>query len=270
MRNRELVQRFDATVDMGLDAVDILSVEKELVAFSTELNSPHGNFYHGDLRTTSGACIPNVALLRLFQVSGDRGLDAIHFVGKLDDILGFLDAIQRISRAEWLRDPGKLVTMLKEHQVDIWFSIEGTERVAATTAIYDGDILSAANGTVVATNADLMHASVPAGIPKRGIDYGLDALSGPRSGRREELRLSTEILHRGELAFNDGDILKFANGIALRAEELYKPFEPKADFVGTDAFYLYMEEKPMTVGGFMPHVLKYFQQRVQALRRAER
>jgi len=26
----------------------------------------------------------------------------------------------------------------------------------------------------------------------------------------------------------------------------------------------------MTVGGFMPHVLKYFQQRVQALRRAER
>ena len=98
MRNAGLLQNFDVTYDMGLDAVDVLDVETVLVAFSTELNSPHGNFRHGDLLTTGGAVIPNQALLALFQVAGDRGLDAVHYIGKLDDIIAFNVFASTISR----------------------------------------------------------------------------------------------------------------------------------------------------------------------------
>jgi hypothetical protein len=75
MRNAALLQAFDVTYPMGLDAVDVLDVEIKLVAFSTELNSPFGNFKHGDLLTTWGAAIANEALIARFQVRGDRGLD---------------------------------------------------------------------------------------------------------------------------------------------------------------------------------------------------
>ena len=257
MRNAQLLQQFDVTVDLGLDAVDVLDVEKELVAFSTELNSPYGTFRHGDLLFTSGAVIPNQALLTLFQVSGDRGLDALHFVGDPQAILAFHELAKGISRDAWLREPGKLITELKRLKVNIWFSIEGTERVAAVVPIYDGDLLSVATGTLVAGNGILLPASVPAGLPSRGVDYGLDAVTATRSGNRSDIRFSTEILYRGKPPFTDGDILRFGNGVAIADSDLYKALEPKADFLGTDALYIRLEDQQVTLN-FLPAVLKLF------------
>jgi hypothetical protein len=241
MRNAELVQVFDVTDDMGLDAVDVIDVEKELVAFSTELNSPYGNFRHGDLLTTQGAVIPNQVLLVQFQVAGDRGLDAVHFVGAPDDIVGFLDTASTISRDEWLREPGRLANLLDEYGVDIWFSIEGTELKASTEPILDGDLLSAASGIKVAGNHILLPPGVPAGIPLRGVDFGLDAVTSHRGLARGPMRFSTEILYRGDAGFTDGDVLKIGNGIDIAASDLYKPLEPRADFLGTDALYMRLE-----------------------------
>jgi hypothetical protein len=78
-RNRELLSAWDIADDLGLDAADVLDVQRELVAFSTELDDPRGRFKAGDLLITNGAIIPNVALLSLFQVGRDLGLDAVHF-----------------------------------------------------------------------------------------------------------------------------------------------------------------------------------------------
>lgn len=258
-RNRALVQIFDVEVDLGLDAADVLDVERELVAFSTELNSPHGNFTHGDLLTTWGAAIPNQVLLTQFQVAGDRGLDAVHFVGRSRDIVAFNEAIQQVSRDDWLSEPSRFISLLQEHEIDVWFSIEGTERRAATVPILDGDLLSARDGIVVAHNSDLLPASVPAGIPNRGVDFGLDAATAPRTGEREEIRFSTSILHRGELPFNDGDILKHGNGVEIAATTLYQSFEPRADFLGTDALYMRFPsgEEPQW-WQYLPVILRQF------------
>ena len=257
MRNAQLLQIFDETNDLGLDAVDVLHVERALVAFSTELNSTHGIFTEGDLLTTWGAVIPCQALLIRFQVSGDRGLDAVQFVGKVDDILSFNEMAKSVSRSQWLREPGTLVTELNRYEIDIWFSIEGTERSASTVPIYDGDLLSAADGTIVVPNSGLLPATVPAGIPSRGVDFGLDAVAAPRDGFRQMIRFSTEILYQGEAAFSDGDILMIGNGIAISDRDLYAPFEPVAYSLGTDAFYAKLV-RPAFWDDFLPYILKLY------------
>jgi hypothetical protein len=43
-------------------------------------------------------------------------------------------------------------------------------------------LLSARDGMVVAYNRDLLNSAIPAGIPDRGVDYGLDAVIAPRTG----------------------------------------------------------------------------------------
>ncbi|OIO97884.1 MAG: hypothetical protein AUK03_01940 [Anaerolineae bacterium CG2_30_64_16] len=257
MRNRELLRVWDLQVDLGLDAVDVLDVERVLVAFSTELNDPSKRFSAGDLLTTWGAVIPNQVLLTLFQVQGDRGLDAVHFVGTRDGILAFNQTATAISRDEWLRDPGKLSGELRRNGIDIWFSIEGTVLRAATVSIYDGDLLSAAHGSIVLSNAALLPNAVPAGLPNRGVDFGLDGFTASRSTELRDGRFSTEILYRGELAFTDGDVLKVGDGIAIHDEDLYKPFEPKADFLGTDALYIRLDAQPQR-DKFLPMILKRF------------
>jgi len=256
MRNSDLLQTFDVTDDLGLDAVDVLDVPTELVAFSTELNSPLGNFTHGDLLTTGGAVIPNQVLLNRFQVSGDRGLDGVHFTGTAKDIVAFSQFAASLSRAQWLENPGRLVTELQRYNVDIWFSIEGTERTASTVPIYDGDLLSVATGTIVASNGQLLPSGVPAGIPNHGIDYGLDAVTAGRSGSRAEARFSTELLYHGQGAFTDGDILKLASGVVISDSTLYSPFEPKADFLGTDALFIRLDQQPTN---FFPFIFNRFQ-----------
>jgi len=238
MRNQDLLRRWDVNVDLGLDAVDVLSVEQELVAFSTSLNDPQGRFTAGDLLSTGGMIIPNQALLTLFQVSGDRGLDAVHFVGPIKNILAFSEVASQQPRSAWLEDPSQLATLLKRHGIDIWFSIEGTVRQNAVVDIYDGDLLSAAYGLIVARNAVLLPPFVPAGIPTRGVDFGLDAFSAPRPSDFNGGFFSTEILYHGELSFTDGDILRSGDGIYVKDADLTKAFEPKADFLGTDALFI--------------------------------
>jgi hypothetical protein len=262
LRNSELMRQFDVETDMGLDAVDVLDVEKRLVAFSTELDSPHGNFAHGDLLTIQGAAIPNQSLLYSFgleSLSGaDLGLDAVHFVGELDAIQGLLSEAAQSGRAAYFRDPDLLLGQLRQWQVDIWFSVEGTflmERLR----ILDGDLLSARDGNVVAPNSNLLPSAVPAGIPSRGIDYGLDGITTAREPDVKYIRFTTEILFAGERsAFDDGDLILYGNGVETDSEDLYESFEPRADFLGTDALYLFVQrdQEPRPWYSFLPRLIK--------------
>ena len=102
----------------------------------------------------------------------------------------------------------------------------------------DGDLLSAATGTIVVSQAALLPADVPAGLPRtRG---GLRAgwrydPPRPRPGA-QALRFSTEILYDGEnTSFTDGDILRLGDGIVTTNWDLIQPFHPAADFLGLDA-----------------------------------
>ncbi len=74
LRNADLLRAFmPAGVpplgDLGLDAVDILTLDPPLVAFSTEIDHPQGRFTEGDILTTSGVIIPNRVLLKAFGVN---------------------------------------------------------------------------------------------------------------------------------------------------------------------------------------------------------
>ena len=239
-RNADLLAAlFDgvAPADLGVDAVDMVDVRDRLVAFSTELDDPNGNFTAGDLLTTQGAVIPNVALTNRFDIGYDIGLDAVHFVGTRDNIVGLLDEAAGLSRQRYIEAPDLLLGQLDQWGVELWFSIEGTH-LLNERLILDGDLLSV-QGTMVARNQDLLPASVPAGIPQRGVDFGLDAVIGPRTRDAEELlssiRFSTEILYHGEPRFTDGDILRGGNGVTRKNWELIQPFVPAADFLGLDA-----------------------------------
>ncbi len=262
MRNRGLLQVHDVdpSIDLGLDAADVLYIDRKLVAFSTSLDAPGKRFTAGDLLTTWGAVIPNEALLVQFQIQGDRGLDAVHFVGDWQQIIAFNEFAANVSREMWLENPGLLGERLRRHGIDIWFSIEGTERQAATVPIYDGDLLSASYGVIVARNEQLLPPPVPAGIQTGGVDFGLDAFTASRMFHPDELKpekghFSTEILYRKEPMFTDGDVLHVGDGIAYHDSELTAPFEPLADFLGTDAVYILLDEPPEL--DFLPMILKF-------------
>lgn len=264
-RNRQLVQQFDVTQDMGLDAADIISVEAELVAFSTELDSPHGNFKAGDLLTNHGAAVPNQALLAAFGYHPDLGLDAVHFVGDTQAIVGFLAYAKEKGRSFWVQNPNTFPGMLQEFDVDLWFSIEGTLAIPGAAMILDGDLLSAADGTVVYRNSEWLWSPIPAGIVQRGVDFGLDAFGADCFGARETSRFSTEILYRHEdpaLTFTDGDVLEFGGGVKEKNWDLIAGFEPAVRMMGLDAltYPLWREEcveeahwiyLPMIMRGFL-------------------
>jgi len=268
-RNWDLLHdAFDVDQDLGLDAVDVLNVENYLVAFSTELDSPHGNFTAGDLLVTTspGTVIANVALTRQFQVGYDVGLDAVHFVGNLDSILGFLDEAKGKSRDEWVRNPDALAGMLRQWGIDIWFSTEGTAPQVGQPLFLDGDLLSARDGIIVASNDVLLPSSVPAGIPQRGVDFGLDAftsLAREVETVRQESFFSTEILYwppEGALSFTDGDVLSFGDGVATTNSTLINSFAPLADELGLDALSVgrpapgVCVNKITEIGGLKTHV----------------
>jgi hypothetical protein len=243
MRNAELLVAFEVTDPMGLDAVDVLDVDEELVAFSTELNHPKGRFKHGDLLSTWGTVIPNRALLYSFEISEDRGLDAVHFIGSIDAIVEFQKLAVQIPREEWLAHPDRLSSELQRREIDIWFSIEGTANALDANQLLDGDVLSAATGTIIIGIDSLLLPGVPAGIPLRGVDFGVDALTSQRDGTQDETRFSTEILYRDRSPFTDGDILRTDGSIDTPDHTLSDPFEPLVDFVGTDALY-WNSERP--------------------------
>lgn len=243
-RNADLLALWQLNQDLGLDAVDILSIDNTLVAFSTELDHPDGLFLSGDLLMTNGVVIPNLALLRLFQVGHDLGLDGLHFVGSETQILAFVRFAAQYEREDWLNtEKVNLQTALKEFRVDIWFSTEGTERKAATVQILDGYVLSARDGIVVLNQKQLFPTSVPAGIPKRGVDFGVDAITTSRGGSRPLSRFSTEILYRGELGFTDGDVLRAVTGaVEIKHADLVNRYEPAADFLGLDALHMLIND----------------------------
>ena len=224
--------------DLGLDALDILDVTDKIVAFSTEIDDPYGRFTAGDLLLTTGAAIPNIALVHVFDISADVGLDAVQFMGERDQIVAFVSALGNLPRDAFLDDPTLLQRTLKEYKLDIWFSIEGTWGPAAAPTILDGDLLSAL-GAVVAKQQTLLPPSTPAGIPSRGVDFGLDAIRTERIGTGEQalarLHFSTEILFAEKATITDGDEIKFGNGVATTNAVLVSPFQPAAKFLGLDA-----------------------------------
>ncbi|MBC8449909.1 MAG: hypothetical protein H8D78_19415 [Chloroflexi bacterium] len=243
-RNWDLVHdTFDVDEDMGLDAVDVLSVEHNLVAFSTELDSPHGNFTAGDLLATNGAVIPNEALVMSFGLYYDMGLDAVHFVVRdFDATIGFLNEVKERGRDYWLRQ-GALQGALRQWGMDIWFSTEGTAPQVNQPLFLDGDLLSARDGVIVIGQAALLPNTVPAGIPNRGVDFGLDAF-GSRTRNVETARgrglFSTEILYWPDEGpgFTDGDVLKVGDWIAYTNWDLIQAFKPRANELGLDALSL--------------------------------
>lgn len=246
-RNADLLEIFGVPHDLGLDAADVVDAEGYLVAFSTELNSSNpGQFTQGDLLVTNGVIILNQALTARWGggqgVGQDLGLDAVHFVedpAQPDAILEFLnDAATR----EQPIGADALTRMFETYPaVDIWFSTSGTWSPAVAAGFLDGDLLSARSGTIVAANADLLPATVPAGVPSRGVDFGLDAATSDRAGTKRQIHHSTELLFDGEPAFTDGDVLLLNNGVVIPHEKLINCFEPQAKFLGLDALHMALE-----------------------------
>ncbi len=193
MRNQNLTATWFVSAvgpDLGLDALDILEIDKPYIAFSTEVDDPGGRFTSGDLLFTPGWVIPNLALVNPFNIKWDIGLDGVQFIGKIDNILRFVNTLPNHPRDEFLRNPGMLQSLLKEYGIDIWFTVEGTAAIGTKSQILDGDLLSAATGTIVAPQAALLPNDVPAGLPQRGVDFGLDAVVGPARPRaRPEVAL---------------------------------------------------------------------------------
>jgi hypothetical protein len=95
--------------------------------------------------------------------------------------------------------------------------------------------LSALTGAIVAGNDVLLPPAVPAGIPVRGVDFGLDAVTTPRRPEKERIFFSTSILHNGEVSFSDGDVLRFGNGVVATNYDLVGCFQPRAKELGLDA-----------------------------------
>jgi hypothetical protein len=237
-RNQALVQGFEVAVDLGLDAVHVVDVERRLVAFSTELDSPNvGQFVAGDLLATNGVIIPNIALTSPFGVGYDVGLDGLFFVGS---------PASTFSRDFWLQNPGALAGMLSQYEIDLWFSTEGTSPTPMSPGFLDGDLLSAATGTIVASNGNLLPISVPAGIPTRGVDFGLDSVAVDPAGTVRSLHFSTEILFEGNPTFTDGDLLLYGNGVVRANWDLIAPFEPMAEFLGLDAVFILLSSPETT------------------------
>ncbi|MEM7029927.1 MAG: hypothetical protein AAF629_10215 [Chloroflexota bacterium] len=236
-RNQMLLAHWGTLPDLGLDAVDVLDTEKGIVLFSTELNDPEDRFTNGDLLSLTGIVIPNSALLIQFDLAMDLGLDALHMTGDSAAIAGFLNDVQQIPRETWLAQPTLLTDYLTEYSIDIWFSTEATAPDKSVVPFLDGDLLSARTGTVVMSQDQMLSVPIPAGLPNRGVDFGLDGVTSTRSEEPDNILFSTEILFREALAFTDGDILMLGGTIVTPHHDLVNPFEPAADFLGIDAFF---------------------------------
>lgn len=252
MRNGELLKNFNCPYDLGLDAAHVIDDSLRLVVFSTELDHPRGLFTEGDLLCTNGIVIPNAVLLARFQVpqEQDLGLDAVHLQGDRKAIIDFLLEIKREYKSQ-LKKPEEFVKLLETYRIDVWFSTEGTPPPLSRPIFLDGDLLSAAAGTIVLSNRDALPVTVPAGIPDRGVDFGMDAFSTIHDPI-EQLMLevfSTEIL--GEKpAFTDGDVILKGDGVLYTNNDLIKAFEPKTDFLGLDALSI-EDVKPITSCQFL-------------------
>lgn len=240
-RNADLLRTFQIRVDLGLDAVQAVQFENDLLAFSTELDDPEGRFTAGDLLGTNGAVIPNAALLARFDlpVRHDLGLDALQFLGERDRVARLLVEARELGRQAFLDDPDLLANLLREFELDLLFSTEGTGFPPDGPLFLDGDLLSALSGSVARGNADL-YAPLPAGVPVRGADFGLDAFTLARDRFEEfEVLFSSEIDSLEEaLMFTDGDLLGDATVVVLKNLDLTLGLEPPVRDLGLDALDL--------------------------------
>lgn len=276
-RNRDLTKVFKQPFDIGLDAVDVFMFEnatnqstRYVVAFSTELDHRRNIFSAGDLVFTNGGVIPNEALTFLFNIKQDMGLDAVHFIGDIDNIKKFVAKVAEYSPlkgatlpTKWLN--GGLQSFLKRYKIDIWFSLEGTWDRPVDKLILDGDVLSAATGTIVAKQSELL-PGLPGGPyptdPRvRGVDFGVDGLAALRTGETpgdiaKTIYFSTEILLKNaEIGFFDGDVMQTGGAIRYVNEQFVFPFVPQVFYLGLDALYLSPELLDPEVklnGGLIP------------------
>lgn len=241
-RNFDLLQVFQVgRIDLGLDAVAAIDREREFLVFSTELDDPKGQFTAGDLLFSTGLIVPNAALRARFDIRNDIGLDAVSLLGSRDGWRLFLEKLQGVPRDELQRNPEILIDVLREFEIDILFSTEGTAPSPRAPRFIDGDLLSAATGTIFRANATMLPA-LPAGIPVRGVDFGLDAWTfgtspDPESNAPTEL-FSTEILGRADGTFTDGDALTTGPMIVLRNRDLTASLVPATFDLGLDALHL--------------------------------
>lgn len=235
---------------LGLDAVDAILPGQGLIAFSTELDEQFGRFGHGDVLFPNGTIIPNAVLVARFQLADNVGLDALQFTGKREAILEAVKLAREIGPEKLKSDPNTYLERIARLGVDIWFSIEGTAEPVGNPRILDGDLLSAVHGNKVLAQADLLAAPIPAGIRDRGVDFGLDAVTTDRTGNRERIQFSTEILYDGRPhAFTDGDVLALGGAISVQHETLIKTLKPRARFLGLDALSIV----PVDLAG-QPHI----------------
>ncbi len=223
---------------LGLDAVDAIFPDEGLIAFSTELDEQFGLFGHGDILFPDGTIIPNQVLVARFQLPANMGLDAVHFIGRPERIREAIKLAADLGRDRLRDDPQTYLERIRALGVDIWFSIEGTSEPLDKPDVLDGDLLSAVSG-VIARNGVLLSSPIPAGLPDRGVDFGLDAVVADREGNQERIQFSTEILFNGEpQPFTDGDVLRIGGAISIPHKALIQGLEPRADFLGLDALSL--------------------------------
>lgn len=252
-RNAELLQEFQMRMDLGLDAVYAADAAERIFAFSTELDDPAMRFRAGDLLGTNGAIVPNQALLARFDLPEryDLGLDAVHFRGERRAVVRFLEEARAIGRDGFLDEPDKLFELLEALDLDILFSTEGTAFPPERPSFLDGDLLSALTGTIERSNADLL-TPLPAGVPVRGADFGLDAFTFGRDPI-EQIDLdffSSEIdsLER-RLPFTDGDLLAGSGSVFLKNIDLTLGLEPPVRELGLDALDLVGVDEPRACTG---------------------
>jgi hypothetical protein len=249
-RNADLMPvAWEIMDDLGLDAADVIDVDSYLVAFSTELDSQPWSpvqFTAGDLLVTNEVIIPNQVLTARWSkgqgVGYDIGLDGVQFVGDPVNIIAFLEAAATAQQPIIPPVMDELLAAFPD--VDIWYSTEGTLGPVDAPGFLDGDLLSVRNGTIVASNDQFLPPSVPAGVPVRGVDFGLDAVAGNRTTDRSRLHFSTEILFDGEISFTDGDVLRMGNGVVATNYDLTHCFEPLAKELGLDALSLGIPTTP--------------------------
>lgn len=240
-RNQDLLLAFGLTMDLGLDGADVVaSGEDRIAVFSTELDAPSaeagaGLFRAGDLLASNGAVIPNEVLLQNFAFGYDIGLDAVHQIGEPRALINFWTDAAQFGRQDWLEDPSVLIELFGAHDVDIWVSTEGTAPTPSAPAILDGDLLSTRAGSTIASNDQLLPSSVPAGVPVRGVDFGLDAVTADRSGQLGYLQISVEIPRREGSGFEASDVLGPQLGWKAVGPQLTECFEAQTELLGLDA-----------------------------------
>ncbi len=200
------------------------------------MDDPNNQFTAGDLLATNGAVIPNNALMVQFdQPPVNIGLDAVQFVGETENIIEFLNIVAERGRDFWQENPSALVEFMEEFGIDILFSTEGTGAFPEQPLLFlDGDLLSARNGSIVTANSNFL-PTLPAGLPQRGADFGLDAFTQDPIEQVEYL-FSTEIVSlEQQLTFTDGDVLQQGGSVLFKNPDLIREFDPVTTDLGLDA-----------------------------------